>query len=770
MSKKKTDNGKLNFIDKLSSEEMIKLKNKFSDIYEIDKDEDHPFNQLKLTYEELIDIIEEVVNKNIKKRSVKEMYYLYHYLDITNFEQNVKIDLDLLNFQQFFFFASQFMTIKHYNEKDIIYYEGDQAETFYILMKGEIAFYNLKSEDKTMSSIEYYLFLYDMYLNSVDKLIMNNTIKTNKDIFPLNKYSDISNFQDIIFKFKLLNLVKEGDENNIINYITDNKKSISDINFDKVIGKEETLEEYYTDIFNSLSESEQFYFPILNDEKQKIKVFENEYNKKIQEKEYFSNFKLGTNFKRKETAKCAKDGTRVLSINKKYIYDCIKEEELKNKEKEIDNIYQSPIFNIIRKNLFESAYYNKLTKEIYSMGENIFVEGDILDNIYILIEGTVEINLVNKNIIDIKKLIQKFNEMNPILFKKEHINESIELKNPMIKLKDYLFEKKNISLFLIKTRESFGIIEFLYNNRKAVYNLKVISDKAKIFKMNIDNFILEKNGHIECMELIRRKIIDDSIEQLKENYKRLILLKNSLLCKIDCEFTQKSIEDEKKEEIIDINEAKNNMTRVNNNANISNFSKDIFFNRLTKRNFNELRKRTTLSYLNQETQPTLLITETKQLDTDYSFKKHSISNINESSSMNKFNIIEKKENDQSKEKEFNIDLYKFYNLKKKLRKDADHYYRKRNIKEVPIFPILKGSKNISNSLQNYRYKRMTPSILRNDAFKTKVSNFDLTKYFFNSYTPVRPSFDKEKKLNYLTIKQFYNGFNGQVTKYNMIKK
>ena len=206
-----------------------------------------------------------------------------------------------------------------------------------------------------------------------------------------------------------------------------------------------------------------------------------------------------------------------------------------------------------------------------------------------------------------------------------------------------------------------------------------------------------------------------------------------------------SIEDEKKEEIIDINEAKNNMTRVNNNANISNFTKDIFFNRLTKRNFNELRKRTTLSYLNQETQPTLLITETKQLDTDYSFKKNSISNINESSSMNKFNIIEKKENDQSKE-------------------------RKRNIKEVPIFPILKGSKNISNSLQNYRYKRMTPSILRNDAFKTKVSNFDLTKHFFNSYTPVRPSFDKEKKLNYLTIKQFYNGFNGQVTKYNMIKK
>ena len=90
------------------------------------------------------------------------------------------------------------------------------------------------------------------------------------------------------------------------------------------------------------------------------------------------------------------------------------------------------------------------------------------------------------------------------------------------------------------------------------------------------------------------------------------------------------------------------MRRVNNNANISNFSKDIFFSRLTKRNFNELRKRTTLSYLNQDTQPTLLITETKQLDTDYSFKKHSISNINESSSMNKFNIIEKKEKDQSK--------------------------------------------------------------------------------------------------------------------------
>ena len=764
MSSKVKKNDGVKMMHRLSQEEITSLKKKFSVVEEIDDDD--PINEYKVSYEELIPMVEEIVHKNIRNRSQKEMYYLYRFLELTDFKNNMKIDLEdgAITFQQLFFFSSQFMSVKYYNENDIIYNEGDNGETFFIIMQGEVSLFKLKYEIKEMNSIEYYLFLQDLYSNSVDKVVINRNIKVNKDIFPIYKNSDIPNFKEIIFRIQLVKIAKNGNINDILIFINENKKRPAEVNFDKVVEEEQTMEDYYLEIYNLLSESEGFYFDIINEDKQFIKIADNQFVKKLNEKEYFGNFKIGHyDYTRNETVKCTKDKTKLLIINKKSYFGCISEEQLLLKQKEIDSIYQSSLFHILRKNTFEQHYYYKLETDTFGMGENIFVEGDILNEIIILKEGTVEVNLINKDIVDIKKLIQNLKSMN-IHLKKNEMDDTMQLKNSIMTLKNDILEKKNYTLFVINTKESFGLFEYLFNNRKAIFNLKVISDKAKIYKMDINEFLLEKSGHIEGMELLRRNVRSEGIEQVKKNLKRLILLKNSLLSKIDYEFTKKEIENEKKYyDVFDINTVKNNMIRVNQNSKINFEIDDLLYNRIHKKNYSIRKKETKINLIFQ-TEPNLLMNPAKRVNTEESNNENTIPN--ESSyytTQLKNDEIKKKLTGEPKQNS-KIEFNKFFNLKKKLKEDANFYYNQKNTREVPILPMIRGS-----FIKNYHRKRNPLSISHSNNKKKfcEVSNFDISNKLLKSYAP---KIKIEKEINYLAIKEFYNKFKGGITKMHFNKK
>ena len=749
---------------RLSREEISIFKRKFSEVAE---DIDHPFRNIKLNYEELIKIVEEVTQKNIRNRSQKEMYNLFQFLEETNFEENMKMDLEtkILTPAQLFFFASQFMKVCNYNKNDIIYYEGDLGETYYIIMKGEVSLFKLKYENREMNSREYYLFLYDLHLNSIDKMIINKIVKINKDIIPVYKTSDVSNFKDILFIIDLINLSKENDEKKVLEFFKENNKNPSDYKFDRVLSYDITMEEYNNEVYNLLSESEGFYFKNLKEEKKQIKICENELISNLLEKDYFGNFKMGNyDFYRTDTAKCSKDDTKILVINKKSCFGCITEEQLLDKEKEIDSIYQNSIFNVIRRIIFEKHYFYKLDLDTYSMGDNIIVEGDILDDIYVLKEGSVEINLVNKNIFDIKDLISNLKQMD-IDLKKKNYDEYIMLNNPIVNLKNTLSEKKNYSLFKINTNECFGLFEFLYNNRKAIYNLKVLSDKAKIYKMNIDDFLLEKEGHIEDIELLRRSIKLEGKAQLEKTFERLIELKKSIVMKVDYEFSKKNNEilDNYYNHKFDIFSVKNNMRIVNNNQNINNHMKHIFVNKLSRNNHLENKKRYSLLYIDTENS-VQSNSSLKRIDysSDFIRKNNNTENLNQRRKLNQKSFIN---DSQNTEKDIYLNEVKF--LKKQIKEDSELYFEKPNI-EVPILPIIKGSRSIPRENSYIRLQKLSQSNSRINLRKSKdIRNIDPSNELFKSY---EPNLNREKKINYLAIKEFYNKFNYGRVRNLLIKK
>jgi hypothetical protein len=339
------------------------------------------------------------------------------------------------------------------------------------------------------------------------------------------------------------------------------------------------------------------------------------------------------------------------------------------------------------------------------------------------------------------------------------------LNNPIVNLKNTLSEKKNYSLFKINTNECFGLFEFLYNNRKAIYNLKVLSDKAKIYKMNIDDFLLEKEGHIEDIELLRRSIKLEGKAQLEKTFERLIELKKSIVMKVDYEFSKKNNEilDNYYNHKFDIFSVKNNMRIVNNNQNINNHMKHIFVNKLSRNNHLENKKRYSLLYIDTENSvQSNSSLKRNDYSSDFVRKNNNNENLNQRRKVNQKSLINYSQNN---DKDIYLDEVKF--LKKQIKEDSEFYFEKPNI-EVPILPFIKGSRSIPRENSYVRLQKLSQSNSRINLKKSKdINNINPSNELFKSYAP---NLNREKKINYLAIKEFYNKFNYGRLRNLLIKK
>ena len=165
--------------------------------------------KLKRTYKQLIPMIQNILKKGLRNRTPKDISDLYEFLEMTRFAYNMREEIEEghLDLQQLLFFSTQFMTIKTYNSKDVIYYEGEVAENIYVLLEGEVNLFKINYINKEMKSHEYYRYLYYMNKNNNDPFLLNKTVKVNKNVFPIYKNSDIEIFDEILFKIEFCELL-----------------------------------------------------------------------------------------------------------------------------------------------------------------------------------------------------------------------------------------------------------------------------------------------------------------------------------------------------------------------------------------------------------------------------------------------------------------------------------------------------------------------------------------------------------------------------------
>ena len=92
----------------------------------------------------------------------------------------------------------------------------------------------------------------------------------------------------------------------------------------------------------------------------------------------------------------------------------------------------------------------------------------------------------------------------------------------------------------VTEKDVFGLWEYVYHS-KAIYNVRAISDKAKLYRIAVKKLQREAN---EDFNLLQRGIKSEAAKKIKNVLERIIMLKNSVLTKIDIEYTKRTKEDE----------------------------------------------------------------------------------------------------------------------------------------------------------------------------------------------------------------------------------
>lgn len=719
--------------------------------------------KLLATFQKQIPLIKTILSKSYRFRTIKDTSKLFDFLILTGFDEELKSDLIFtgINLQQLFYFSSQFMSIKTFYKNNVIYYENAFNDYFYIVLDGEVNLYQMNIIEKKMKFMEYFKYLKDLNENNNDKFILNHTINENKEKMGINKIQDLEKVDEIIFKNNLFNLIKNQNLDEINKLYEQNEKKMKNYKIDKLLSNEINFLALIDLLYNELKEIELFYMKKINSNtKIETKIIENNLIKTVKNSEYFGNFDLEKNLsKRENTAIVQSNYCILLLVNKKLYSELIINENKKIIQQEIDPIYYHSIFRATRKNVFEKRLFKKLEKIVLYKNEFIYKENDLIENFYILTEGNVEISIENKNIFFFQNLINKIKNFFPSNIKKQFEDE-INLKNKLKYIKNELESKKfNQKIFILDPIKTFGLIEHSYNNNKSFYNIKIISDIAKFYKININTLINQTEGKIDDYELIKKEIEFHSDILIKSFLERLIIIKNSFLKKFDVEYSfQSKLNEDNFYNSLIVHDLKNNMKNVNNN------------NLIHIKNFKLITKNKKKTHIKNSP-----ILNTDFNDNNYNNNFIKIPEINNyliNEKLNKKNILltetnKSNENLHLKTSSIQIEKKNFDELKKSIEKDKKTYTEFFNTKTLPS--IIKINK--------------TPNKI---AFNPFENNFKI-KNLYKSYNEYSNKKNKEKLVtnfpkkivnkNYMAVKEFYksyqnerlkNGFNN--TKLNLTKK
>lgn len=695
-----------------------------------------------------------IINTKVHNRTFIQNAILYDFFKSTTHFHTTILAEDItntnLNDKLLFFFLSQQLEIQFYPKGDVVYYEGTRGDNIYLLLNGSVDLLKTISHTKQYTMCEYYLHLYALYTQN-EVFILDKTIDANRDVFPVNKKKDINNMKHIIDTINILNYAYNGNVDELKQYIIDNKKELTLYNFNTVLDGVISVDEFYSHVLSMLNESENYYYNIFtlnarNRISQAVQIITYETTTSIKPLQYFGNYSLYTanDTKRKDTA-IFTDNSTVITINKKQYGINIITESKANKDKEIDYVHQNSFFKYMRKHIFTKLFFPEMDIIECNKGEHLYSETERINYIYIIKEGTFELTLLNKSIIQVKSLITLIKSMHPELTAFNEYDDVIHLKNSINAMITLLQVKRNYVLYKTNS-DVFGLFES-ENNITMMYNVTCVSDKAKVYRIRVDK--LKRNDNEDKM-LLGRGIRKENENKMKQLLKRLIMIKNNVLLKVDVEFAKKTKQDEDKyyNQVNSVNSEKNSVKYKMNVINDKELKKmnGSYSSKGVKRNYKLIGKITTTTTTtcnNNKEKNRVLLTEVKQ--------DSNSSNSNVFTKLNKGRFMKRKCNTNNMSNSNNsnnieittpiitneIVLPRLFPTKAYLNTHLKHIYNITTTTNNTNNPYHHHHRSISTTNNNTTFPKPTPQLELSDTFIYDVNLIP-------------------KHINYLTVRQFYN--------------
>ena len=442
----------------------------FRPIYEEETLNDNCVDDIKNNDNDLKKVMH-VLTKSYHNRSSKDNEILLNFLLKTKIYEIIKNDLieTELSINELFDIFKDYISGRVYNFHDTVYYAGEESDKLYLILKGNISQFKLVLHEESLTSEEYYLFLYYNYVrceelkqkifndfnyddeefqeyieqsknNNInnkshinitekkdaneilflkedeyaDDFLLYHISEENKEMFPLKSFDDIEKLNKILLKIKLYSLLIENSSNsiNIIDYYIKYNVPLSFLNYKKVLDNKMTENVFLKKVTDSIQKTERFYMRFMSQIKQKVKLSKYVRVNEITPYNYFGNFEIiNCDPVRDYTMKCECDECILLTIHKKMYSAILFEKQKVKRENEINNFHTNYIFKNISYNYFVQKIFSLFEIRNFFKGDSIFTQKKNCDSFVFIKEGIIEISLDNISFIDLNLLIKKTKEV-----------------------------------------------------------------------------------------------------------------------------------------------------------------------------------------------------------------------------------------------------------------------------------------------------------------------------------------------------------------------
>ena len=528
---------KIKFQDKL-----LNLQNKKLILMELERDKSY-------NYFETIQKLKIPPNH----RTVRDAIRIKNYLLQSKLGANINNEFPDKNLvEKILNFCSIEMHHRQFKKGEIIVKIGERLDSFYSIIIGKISIMKPFMKKEKLTGFEYFKYLMELKRNN-ESYIINQCIKNNEQNYIIE-----TNHLDLIQYIYLLNYLE---------YIHLNKKPANeldeilhiinlnplDFNIDpNKFNSKNYKHDYLKVIKKRLPNISHILFDqysFLNDISNKKEMIIYEYKKiaTLRANDFFGDSVIENREPINDTYIAEEDCDMAVLPNKLY-YEQIASEKTILLDKKISDLHENHFFRQIKYGKFSKKYFKLFINEKYNKGDIIFNEGDEIKYLYFIQEGTVELSL-SKSINEIDFIIDILLDKEDIILEKnkEEINlkdltednytyeeyqskqknnnnnsNNIQLPNSNEEIDiNYLNQKQNNKLIILKSNEDIGLISLILGNNY-ISTCTVTSKIANIYKLDKNNLRVILSHESECKEEFFERL-KNKIDLIKE---RLSIISN----------------------------------------------------------------------------------------------------------------------------------------------------------------------------------------------------------------------------------------------------
>ena len=479
-----------------------------------------------------------ILSKPAENRNFNDIFVIKRYLLSTKIEWLFKDEFENKeeSIEKLLTFFGLEMNYRLFKEGEEVFKVGDSSVYLYLIIKGKIEILKPTPEISYISGHEYFSYIMNLKNQKEDHLL-NVNLEENYKQFDIDKNQ--LELLPAIYIHHVFELIKMKKKINFEEELALVNMTLKDLDL-----THETVHSY-EHLSTQIEEKLPFVPPFLlnkykfivdKDTKKSVKLIKYTRVLILGNNEFFGESAMGENEKRNATIRVLEDSyIGYLSANLyKTNFFAEKKLAIQNKVHFLNTRFFLKYINLKR---FSKKYFNLFVYEKYLHGYTLFRENEELNYVYFIEDGLVELSST-KTMLEIEIFLKGLEEKYLLKDEENHLKYKA-LKSRTKDLEDYLNKTQKSKILIVGRNETLGIESFFYGIPYFV-TAKIVSQRAKIFKISVEQLSQILNIEKDCISSLRNLVLNKAKILQKRlfsmNNTKLILLDNKIIFNYEFDF------------------------------------------------------------------------------------------------------------------------------------------------------------------------------------------------------------------------------------------